>query len=209
MNSNNIVHRRIAIAAPWANGLVERVNKFLKSTLQKLVDEPSNWKHFLGKAMYIINNTFHQGIKTTPAKLLVGYDLRGRSDSSFTEFVKEIAQIDSDLERQCITNREAAVEATRQLQNYNKQYYDRRHRRPTLYKKDDLVFVKDNRPKPGVNQKLRSKYRGSYMVTKVLDKNRYLVQDILGFNLTTRSYDSVLSPDRLKLWIRPISDDTK
>ncbi|KYQ51840.1 hypothetical protein ALC60_09041 [Trachymyrmex zeteki] len=149
--------------------------------------------------MYIINNTFHQGIKATSAKLLVGYDLRGRSDSSLAEFVKKITQIDSDLEKQRAINREAAVEATRQLQSYNKQYYDRKHRRSTLYKKGNLVFMKDNRPKPGVNQKFRPKYRGPYMVIKILDKNRYLVQDILGFNLTMRSYDSILSPDRLKL----------
>jgi len=40
INLNNIVHHKVAIVASWVNGIMERVNRFLKSTLQKLVDEP-------------------------------------------------------------------------------------------------------------------------------------------------------------------------
>lgn len=40
----DIKHRKIAVASPWANGLVERVNRFLKSCLKKMVDSPDNWK---------------------------------------------------------------------------------------------------------------------------------------------------------------------
>lgn len=31
---HKIVHHQVAVAAPWANGLVERVNRFLKSALK-------------------------------------------------------------------------------------------------------------------------------------------------------------------------------
>lgn len=40
LKSRNIRHRQVAVAAPWANGLVERINRFLKSSLKKVVDEP-------------------------------------------------------------------------------------------------------------------------------------------------------------------------
>jgi len=60
-----------------------------------LVDEPHDWKDFLSKAAYVINNTFHQ---ETKSKLLIGYDLKCRNDSLFAEFVKEFTQIDSDIE---------------------------------------------------------------------------------------------------------------
>jgi len=40
INLNNIVHHKVAVVASWVNGIMERVNRFLKSTLQKLVDEP-------------------------------------------------------------------------------------------------------------------------------------------------------------------------
>jgi len=37
-------HRRVAVASPWANGTVERVNRFLKTSLIKLLKSPEEWK---------------------------------------------------------------------------------------------------------------------------------------------------------------------
>lgn len=42
MKEKDIKHVLTAVASPWANGQVERVNRFLKSTLAKLVEEPSD-----------------------------------------------------------------------------------------------------------------------------------------------------------------------
>jgi len=44
LNSYNIVHRQVAVAALWANGLVERLNRFLKSFLKKVVEDTKNRK---------------------------------------------------------------------------------------------------------------------------------------------------------------------
>ncbi|EFN63477.1 hypothetical protein EAG_00409, partial [Camponotus floridanus] len=52
----------------------------------------------------------------------------------------------------------------------------------------------------GEDKKLKSKYKGPYMVAKVLNKNRFVIKDIPGFNISSKPYDSVLSPDRMKLW---------
>jgi len=52
-----IKHRLVAVAAPCANGLVEHINRFLKSLLTKLSDSPLEWKNKLAEAQYIINNT--------------------------------------------------------------------------------------------------------------------------------------------------------
>lgn len=42
MKENNITHVKVAVASPWANGIAERVNRFLKSTLAKLTEDPSD-----------------------------------------------------------------------------------------------------------------------------------------------------------------------
>lgn len=53
---------------------------FFEIHSSKNVNEPSEWTKKLGTAQYILNNTFHKSINTTPSKLLLGYDQRNTSD---------------------------------------------------------------------------------------------------------------------------------
>lgn len=54
---------------------------------------------------------------------------------------------------------------------------------------------------PGVNKKLIPKYKGPYRVSKVLNKNRYMVRDVPNFQASNKPYNSIMSPDRMKPWI--------
>jgi len=40
LSVRKISHRKVAVASPWANGVVERINRFLKSSLTKLCKQP-------------------------------------------------------------------------------------------------------------------------------------------------------------------------
>lgn len=71
MSKLNIKHREVAIAALWANGLVERVNKFLKSSLRKVVGESNDWKHCIDPIQYVINNTCNSLLKASPSMLFL------------------------------------------------------------------------------------------------------------------------------------------
>lgn len=62
MRDIGVYHVQTAVASPWANGLVERVNRFLKSTLAKTVNENSDWKGALGSVQHVINNTLSKAI---------------------------------------------------------------------------------------------------------------------------------------------------
>jgi len=62
VNSQKIKHRKVAVAAPWANGLTERANKFLKSSLVKLSDKPQDWKANVHIVQYVVNNTVNSSI---------------------------------------------------------------------------------------------------------------------------------------------------
>jgi len=57
---------------------------------------PEDWKH-LGHMQYIINNTYHSVIKTSPSQLKLGYEKRNHSDFALTRFINELADIDSNL----------------------------------------------------------------------------------------------------------------
>ena len=202
MGKHRIKHRKVAVAAPWANGLVERVNRFLKSTLTKLLDTPNDWKEHLGTAQYIINNTYHSVVKSSPSQLMLGYDQRSHTDFPLAQFTRELTGIDEDLENNRIVRRSVAEEANELVRNYNKKYRDYKHKKPSLYKEGDYVMIRDIRVKTGENAKLKPKYKGPYMVAKILGNNRYVIKDIPGFNQTARPLYTVLSSDKLKPWIQ-------
>lgn len=46
------------------------------------------------------------------------------------ELVRQLAQVDSDLKAERDANRDVAVEATKKLHAYNKQYYNAKHLTP-------------------------------------------------------------------------------
>lgn len=73
----------------------------------------------------------------------------------------------------------------------------------------DFVLIRELSSKPGENKKFKMKYKGPYQVSKVLNKNRYVITDIPGFNVTTKSYNSILSSDKLKRWIKPVQAPEK
>lgn len=89
------------VAALWANGLAERVNKFLKSLLRKVIEEQRDWNESLDIMQYVINNTVYSAIKTTSFKLLLEYDQR-HSDLHMTDCFKKIAKLKLD----CNTERD-------------------------------------------------------------------------------------------------------
>ena len=200
MKQLNINHRKVAVASPWANGLVERVNRFLKTSLSKLIDSPDGWKAQLAKVQYVINNTYHSVIKSTPAQLMFGFDQRNHVDASLSRLTKALTDCDSELVISREEKRVKAIEATALLQQYNKQYVDQRSRKPTIYKKGDFVVIRDTRVKPGQSGKLKPSYKGPFIVDKELGYNRYVIKDVPGFNHSTRPLNTILSSDKLKKW---------
>lgn len=206
LNDKKITHVLTAVASPWANGQVERVNRFLKSTLSKLTENPSKWKNVLGKVQFVLNNTFHRAINTTPRKLLLGYDQRQNSDKELCTFIEQLTEIDTNLEEERTKLRDSVQIVNRAIQEYNKLKYDKRHRKPSQYKEGDLVLVRSLQHSPGTNQKLLPKYKGPYQIKAVSKKNRFVVTDVPGFSLTQKPLNTIFSSDKLKPWIR-ISDE--
>jgi len=202
---HNVKHHLVAVAAPWANGMVERINRFLKSSLKKIVDEQEFWNIHLATIQYVINNTYHTSLKTSPSKVLLGIEQRNNADVKIIDSLRNICtETEFDFQRTRDSSRDLAIETTNRIKEYNKVYYDKRHKKPTKYNEGDLVLIKDSSLKPGEDRKLKSNYKGPYYIAKVLDKNRYVVKDIPGYNITSRLYNTILSSDRIKPWIKPL-----
>ncbi|XP_011686381.1 PREDICTED: uncharacterized protein LOC105449083 [Wasmannia auropunctata] len=161
------------------------------------------WPNAIATIQYVFNNTFHASIKSTPSKLLLGYDQRNHSDSKLVEFLTKLHKAEFSLSEERESSRQVALDATNKVKEYNKVYYDKRHKIPSAYNAGDFVLVRDTTVKPGEDKKIKPVYKGPYLVDRVLEKNRFVIKDIPGFNRVSRPYNSILSPDRLKPWIRP------
>lgn len=132
---------------------------------------------------YVISNTFHTALKATPSKLLLGYNQRNHSDYKLIDFLNNLAiSLNYDVIRN--ESRNLALDTVQKIKNYNKIYFDKRHRKPTLYNSGDYVMIRDSVLKPDENKKLEPNYKGPYLVAKVL-------------NISSRLYNSILSPNKL------------
>jgi len=102
--------------------------------------------------------------------------------------MENIAESELSFEQDRDVARQLALETTNKIKEYNKLYYDGKHKKPSQYNPGDYVLIKDSVLKFGESKKLKSRYKEThpYMITKILNKNRYVVQDIPGFSHTAR-----------------------
>lgn len=137
------------------------------------------------------------------------YDQRENVDSNLRKLIEILTNVTENYEQERSKLQDAAQVVNRSLQEYNKNYHDKRRKKCSKYKVGDLVLVKVLQYKPGTNRKLSPKFKGPYQIKAVLNKNRYVVTDIPGYNLTQRPLNTIMSPDKIKPWIRITSDEPK
>lgn len=70
-----------------------------------------------------------------------------------------------------------------------------------MYSAGDYVMIKNVDTTAGVNKKFIPKFKGPYVVKKVLDCDRYVIEDIDGFQVTQLPYNGVVAPDNMKPYI--------
>jgi len=208
VDGKNIKHVKTAVASPWANGQVERVNRFLKSTLAKITDDPTKWNEKISvAAQYAINNSYHKAIGSTPSQAFFGFGQRREEDKELRAMLNKLCEIDEEYVTRRTEVQRNAQEVNRKLQEYNKLYYDKRHKKVRQYNVGDLVLVRKLQNRPGINTKLIPKFKGPYQIKAILKKNRFVVTDVPGYNVTSKPYNTILSADKIK-WIR-IADPNK
>lgn len=64
----------------------------------------------------------------------------------------------------------------------------------------DHVVISNHVVAPGVNKKLLPKCKALYVTTKVLENDRYVVNDIEGFQEARVLFTGINGPDQIKRW---------
>lgn len=197
---HNVSHVKVAVASPQANGQVERVNRVLKSTLAKITDpiDHADWSNKLSQVEYALNNTVQKSIKQTPSKLLFGIEQRGEIVDELTEYLEEKFAYETD--RDLIQIRADADSAIKRSQEYNELYFLKHSIPAKTYAAGDFVVIRNTDTTVGSNKKLIAKYRGPYVIRRVLPNDRYVVTDIDNCQVTQMPYDGIVEAKRIRKW---------
>ncbi|GFT66106.1 hypothetical protein TNCV_3238411 [Trichonephila clavipes] len=188
-DEENIQHLQIATGVPRGNGQVERIHRTLIPVLTKLsLDDSTKWYKYVDRLQRILNSTISRSTKWTPFELLVGIKMRNKGDILIKDLLLE--EMAKELLEQREFLRNDAKKNIETLQSENRNTYNRRKKKASLYKEGDLVAIQRTQFRAGL--KLRPKFLGPYKVTKVNSKDRYEVETVGqhdGPNSTTTSTD--------------------
>lgn len=100
------------------------------------------------------------------------------------------------------TTRTKASEKQKISQEYNKNYFDRNRKLATKYSVEDYVMVRNFDSHAGVSKKLLPKFNGPYRISKILKNDRYLLQDVEGFQKSRNPYKGVWAADNIRPWFQ-------
>lgn len=209
-SKNAIQHIQNAVRTPRANGQIERVNQLILHFLRTSVKENNKWDTKLKEFQWIINSQVNSTIKCCPNDVVFQYKVRDGLQNK----VLAILNIDSEgdrsneREREVPSHEEIAKRIDMAKQKW-KERFDSKHKTPTVYMKDDLVVIENEPKATGESKKLEPRYRGPYVVEKVLDRDRYVISDLEDIQRSQRPYCSVFSSDKMKPWCKltPEEDD--
>lgn len=207
-SQNNIRHVVNAVATPRANGQVERLNSTILAALLPSILEEELWDEQVRSVQFAINNVVNKSTGKTPSQLMFGFTPRNGSDALLRDEVTEIP----DMLETLLAARQEAAERINTVQLKQKQYFDKKRKKPHSYKEGDLVVIMKQTPSTGASRKLAPTYSGPLVVKAVLPNDRYIVKDMTGSHRTLKSskYERTVAVDRMRPWSTPggVSENT-
>lgn len=202
---NAIQHIKNAVRTPRANGQVERVNNLIARFLRTSHDDERKWDVNLRQFQWTINSQINKSIGCCPNEVVFRYKLRSAVDN---KLIAALHEDETDEPNETPTLEEIGRVADAEKAKW-KERYDMKHRAPKRYAEHDLVLVENVAPATGESRKLEPKYRGPYVVKRVLDCDRYVVADLPDIQRTQRPFESVFASEKMKPWctLGPEVDD--
>lgn len=160
---------------PQANGTVERMNRSLIAMLSKYCQKnQSHWDTLLPMLMLAYRSSSHASTKMSPNKMVFGREVTLPMAAAIGRPLQERNAIETlddyvqDLRIELAHIHDIARENIRETSNYQKRHYDS-NAKARKYKVGQCVWLHDPTRHKGVCSKLVNKWKGPYLITRVLD----------------------------------------
>lgn len=204
---HGIQHIENAVRTPRANGQVERVNSMIATFLRTSDNDARKWDDGLHHFQAAINSQINKTTGCCPNEIIFRYKLRNQMDN---KLIAALHETDEEVDEIELPKYEEIAQAIDKEKIKWKARFDKRHNKPTQYTENDMVLVENVAPSTGESRKLEPKYRGPYMVKRVLGSDRYVITDIPDMQRTQRAFESVFASDKMKAWcaLGPEAADT-
>jgi len=141
-----------------------------------------------------INNTICRSTGNTPSKLLFGLAQLG----VINDLVR--LSLDQSIETRDLKEIREAASSEKNRPRTKKRMINLIKKRRCITSVITVMIVNIDTT-ARVNKKLIPKYKGPYVVHKILDADRYVVPMFLGSRSTQIPYQGIISADRMKPWI--------
>lgn len=202
--SKGIDHHRASAYHPSSNGLVERVNKTLKSILGHYVNKHgNNWDEWLPYANFAYNTAYQETIRAPPFLLVYGRDPLFPTDmalskSQATRIISSTNYKNTVMENLTMARRIAAKYIESAQKNQIKQYNKKHH--SVTYEVGQLVLL--NIPGKESEKAFARKWRGPLVVLQKMNSNNFLVSE-LHPDPSGRVWSDTVNVQRLKPNVKP------
>lgn len=194
---NDVKHILNAVRTPRANAHAERTNRTILGMLLPTTETDKRWDDQLRRIQWSLNTMRNKTTNKTPQELLFGFQPRDILQNKLVLALHHSELYDQET---LMKLRDEAAERIDKQREYAKQRYDDKHSTPRRYTVGDLVLAENEPTSTGASRKLEPLYKGPFIIKEVLDKDRYVIEDLPGSTRTQRHYTSVYASDKIKPW---------
>lgn len=159
--------------------------------------ESDKWDECVKQIQSAMNATHNKGIRATPAEALIGCNARTTAEAQILQ------EVQTEVQRLHLAElRKQISDHITEDQRRQKERYDKARREATQYQGGELVMVEITTERTtGESRKLRPKFKGPSRVHRVLENDRYQVEDLQQGGRMAKMVSAV---ERLKFWIAAI-----
>lgn len=202
-HENSIVHIQTAVRTPRGNGQIERYFRTIKAAIASMTERQDgrDWDRSLYAIQWGLNSLPHRITKNSPQKLLLGYEPKSILRNQLTAALHE-DQSDDEESIPLSELRQKVGSEMNEIRKKSASKFNSNRILPDKYDVGDFVLIRCEHKSTGQPQKHLPRYKGPYVVERVLGKDRYEIVDPPNYKVSQKPFKSVYVADKMRPWCR-------